>query len=231
MTPLPKERTSSDAPPEGDGRVTAALIPNSGRSGWTTQRRAETVPVTVIRSGWTTRRPVDVAPVTVIRSGWTTRRPVGAVPVMVVRSGYSLRRRCRALRMFPRQSSRGGRPTSGRRARSPGRPTADSEDAADLAIRIVAPRPSVDPVLLDRVWELAGVVGLLHRRVEPETNLGFLADRLAQAVSTVYLLLTPSAGELVSWWAPGDEKAATEAIRVVDREWESLQRRLGRKPT
>jgi hypothetical protein len=86
-----------------------------------------------------------------------------------------------------------------------------------------------NPVLFDRVVELADQVGLLRRRVEPETNLGFLADRLAANVSSLYLLLTPSAGELVSRWAPGDEEAATAAVELVDREWDGLQRRLGRR--
>jgi hypothetical protein len=95
---------------------------------------------------------------------------------------------------------------------------------------VVGPELSalVTRALFDRIWEVANQVGLLRRRVEPETNLGFLADRLADNVSSVYLLLTPSAGELVSRWAPNDEEAASAAVDIVDREWDRLQRRLGR---
>jgi hypothetical protein len=87
----------------------------------------------------------------------------------------------------------------------------------------------VNPALTTRVWDLAGDVGRLRRRVEPDSSLAYLCDRIAGHVESLHCILTPSAGELVAFTAPGDEDAIAEALRVVDDRWHRLQSRLGRK--
>jgi hypothetical protein len=77
-----------------------------------------------------------------------------------------------------------------------------------------------------RIDALADDVGRLRRRVEPGSSLEHLAERLAGHVETLHLIVTPSAGELVAWHAPGDEEAIGEAIRIVDERWKRLQERL-----
>jgi hypothetical protein len=77
-----------------------------------------------------------------------------------------------------------------------------------------------------RIDALADDVGRLRRRIEPGSSLEHLADRLVGHVETLHLIVTPSAGELVMWTAPGDEEAIGEAIRIVDERWKRLQERL-----
>lgn len=90
---------------------------------------------------------------------------------------------------------------------------------------------SLAPALVVRVWELAGDVGRLRRRVEPGSSLEHLCDRLSSNVAAIDIMLRPTAAELVAWNAPGDEEAIAEALRLVDDHWRLLQTRLGMKPS
>lgn len=87
-------------------------------------------------------------------------------------------------------------------------------------------------VLADRVWELAGDVGRLQRRFASSDDelSAYLAARIAAHVSSIDLMLRPTAGELVAWNAPGDDEAVEEALRLVDEHWRQLQTRLGARP-
>ena len=80
----------------------------------------------------------------------------------------------------------------------------------------------------NRLYALADDVGRFRRRVEPGSSLEYLADRFADHVSSLHLLVTPSAGEIAGWTFPCDAETVEAAIETVDRAWELLQRRLGR---
>lgn len=80
-----------------------------------------------------------------------------------------------------------------------------------------------------RLDELAADVGRLRRRVEPDSSLAFLADRIARHVESLHLLTTPSAGEIVSTTYPGDDETVEEAIRLVDARSARLRGLLGSK--
>lgn len=86
-------------------------------------------------------------------------------------------------------------------------------------------------VLHVRLEELAADVGRLRRRFASNEDAwtgSYIADRIAGNVEALHCIITPSAGELVAWTAPGDEEAVEEAVRLVDEWWRQLRSRLGR---
>jgi len=84
------------------------------------------------------------------------------------------------------------------------------------------------PALASRIDLLAADVGRLRRRVDPESSLVHLADRLASHIEALYVMVEPTAGELVAWTSPGDEQAAAAAIAHVDARWNRLRGVLGK---
>ncbi len=74
--------------------------------------------------------------------------------------------------------------------------------------------------------EAAVYVGRLRRRLEPDTSAAHIADRLAEIIESLAVLVEPSAGELVAWTAPGDEDAVAEALRIVDARQRHLRHLL-----
>lgn len=89
--------------------------------------------------------------------------------------------------------------------------------------------PIPERALLDCVEALAADVGRLRRRVsgDPQSSLTHLVDRLAAGVQWLDLLLRPSAAEIAASWAPGDDDAIDEAIRIVDARNRELRGLLG----
>jgi hypothetical protein len=59
------------------------------------------------------------------------------------------------------------------------------------------------------------------------TDGAHIIQRAANHVEALALMLEPTAAQLAAWWAPGQEEAILEAIRIVDARYASLQRRLG----
>lgn len=86
----------------------------------------------------------------------------------------------------------------------------------------------MNPAVADRVWELAADVGRLRRRLEAESSLGFLAGRIANHVDAINSMVRPTAAQIARSWAPGDNTAVDEAIRLVEEHSDRLQKRLGR---
>jgi hypothetical protein len=81
--------------------------------------------------------------------------------------------------------------------------------------------------LRGHICELAADVGRLRRRLEPDSSLAQLADRIAGRILILDLLATPTAAELAATTAPGDDEALTEAIRIVDQRKLYLHSLLG----
>lgn len=84
--------------------------------------------------------------------------------------------------------------------------------------------------LHNRLTELATDVGHLKRCVPEGSSLEWRTERIAGHVEACIGMLEPSAAELAAWHAPGDDEAVTEAIRIVDARYRSLQQRLGSRP-
>jgi hypothetical protein len=85
-------------------------------------------------------------------------------------------------------------------------------------------------VLLDRIEDLAGDVGRLRRRVEPESSAAHLVDRLAGSVETIDAMVHASAGELYREFfaISGDhELALEEALATVDTRARRVRGLLG----
>lgn len=72
---------------------------------------------------------------------------------------------------------------------------------------------------------MADDIGRLRRHAQ---QLGYLAERLADNAEALHLTVTPSAGELAKWTAPGDAEAVDAALEVVDADLARLQTRLGK---
>jgi hypothetical protein len=91
-----------------------------------------------------------------------------------------------------------------------------------------------DRALRLRLDELADDVGRLRRRFASNENAwtgDYIADRIAGHVESLVLMVEPSAAEIACCWAPGDDEAVDEAIRIVDERWDRLLWRLrGRRP-
>lgn len=85
--------------------------------------------------------------------------------------------------------------------------------------------------LRQRLDELAVDVGRIRQRVAPETSLGWTLDRIARHIESLVLMVEPSAGEIAAIWAPGDDEAIHEAIRIVDARSRRLRERLGYRAT
>jgi hypothetical protein len=83
--------------------------------------------------------------------------------------------------------------------------------------------------LVGATWELAGDIGRLRRRLEPESSAGFTAARIAHQVACIDTMLRPSAAEIVGQSAPGDPDAIDEALRIVDEHDRRMRARLGEK--
>lgn len=81
--------------------------------------------------------------------------------------------------------------------------------------------------LRSRLDELAGDVGRLRQRLEPDTSLAHTADRIAGHVEALVLMVEPSAAEIAGVWAPGDDQAIGEAVRLVDNRHARLRHALG----
>lgn len=77
-----------------------------------------------------------------------------------------------------------------------------------------------------RIDDLADDVGRLRRRLEPESSAAHLGDRIACHVHAIAGYVHPTAGELAASYAPGQDDAVTEAIRIVDARYRSLCHRL-----
>jgi hypothetical protein len=54
-----------------------------------------------------------------------------------------------------------------------------------------------------------------------------IIDRIASHVEALALMLEPTAAQLAAWWAPGQEEAILEAIRIVDARSRRLRELLG----
>jgi hypothetical protein len=81
-------------------------------------------------------------------------------------------------------------------------------------------------VLLDRLDLLAADVGRLRRRLEPESSIAHLGDRLADHVETLDVILSPSAAELqrAFFCECGDhDLALDEALAETDRRQRQLR--------
>jgi hypothetical protein len=86
------------------------------------------------------------------------------------------------------------------------------------------------PSLLDRVDLLAADVGRLRRRVEPESSLAHLVDRIGRHVETLDLMLRPCAAALAPelFGICGDEALAIdEALAWVDARARTMRSLLG----
>jgi hypothetical protein len=84
----------------------------------------------------------------------------------------------------------------------------------------------VNAALLDHIWALAGGVGRLRRRVDPESPRCFPGDRIAGHVATIDRMLPLAAAEIIRLWAPDDDVAADIASQLADEHWGRLQARL-----
>lgn len=82
-------------------------------------------------------------------------------------------------------------------------------------------------LLLDHLWSLAGELGRIRRAVDPDSSLVHAVDRACGHVLSIDAMLRPSAAEIAAMWAPGDETAITEAIRLVDDHDRQRRQRLG----
>lgn len=84
--------------------------------------------------------------------------------------------------------------------------------------------------LRDCLDELAADVGRLQRRFasNPDWTGVYVANRIAGHVEALVLMVEPTAAELAASYAPGDDEAIIEAIRVVDARWRRLRSLLGR---
>lgn len=81
--------------------------------------------------------------------------------------------------------------------------------------------------LHNRLTELATDIGHLRRCVPEGSSLEWRTERIASHVEACIGMLEPTAAELARYWAPGCDQAVTEAIRIVDARYRSLQQRLG----
>ena len=81
--------------------------------------------------------------------------------------------------------------------------------------------------LHNRLTELATEVGRLRRRLPEGSTAEWTAERIAFHIEDCILMLEPSAAQLVAHYAPGDESAITEAIRIVDERSQRLRHTLG----
>jgi hypothetical protein len=90
--------------------------------------------------------------------------------------------------------------------------------------------PSGRTALRYQLLALAHDVGMLRRRFasnETAWTGRYIADSIADHVEILDRMVGLSAGELAACWAPGDDEAVEEAIRIVDERWRQLQYRLG----
>lgn len=83
--------------------------------------------------------------------------------------------------------------------------------------------------LMDRVDALAADVGRVRRRVEPDSSLAYLVDRIADHVEWLDVMLQPSAAELAAYVYPGDDEAVDAALEAVDRRAARVRHLLARK--
>jgi hypothetical protein len=82
--------------------------------------------------------------------------------------------------------------------------------------------------LRGRIADLADDLARLHARVDPEPGgyLEFLIGQLHGHAESLYLLTTPTAGELAACTSPGSDQAAAAALELVDGRHAAFMRRL-----
>jgi hypothetical protein len=85
--------------------------------------------------------------------------------------------------------------------------------------------------LHNRINALADDIGRLQRHTQPDTSLAHLCDRLASHAQALHTFVTPSAGQLAAWYAPGDDQAVQGALETVDAWDRAFCARLKVKPT
>jgi hypothetical protein len=89
----------------------------------------------------------------------------------------------------------------------------------------------LDPAkFVRRLESAAREVGRFRRRVQSDPELArfyFLADRLADDVEWLFLLVEPTAAELTASEHPGDAETADAAIEAVDQRGAEIRWLLG----
>jgi hypothetical protein len=96
----------------------------------------------------------------------------------------------------------------------------------------IAADPSGRAAIQHRLLALARDVGTLRRRFASNENAwtgAWAAERIADHVETLDVMVGLSAGQIVACSAPGDADAVEEALRIVDERQRTLRARLGRK--
>jgi hypothetical protein len=81
--------------------------------------------------------------------------------------------------------------------------------------------------LRNRLHELATDIGRLQRQLPHDSSAKHTAERIAGHTYTLIQMLEPTAAQITAWYAPGDDLAVTEAIRLVDIRVDRLRHRLG----
>jgi hypothetical protein len=78
-----------------------------------------------------------------------------------------------------------------------------------------------------RLQELAADVGRLQRQLPADSSAKHTAERIAAHTYTLIEMLEPTAAQITAWYAPGDDLAVSEAIRLVDVRVDRLRHTLG----
>lgn len=79
---------------------------------------------------------------------------------------------------------------------------------------------------LNRIDLIAEDIGRIRRTAEPDSWLWHLADRLAENLESLDVILATPAAELARWYAPRDHSAIKEAIRIVEARRDDLRSKM-----